>query len=250
MNIAAIPKEVARHLGHYVYLYVTSRGKVFYVGKGQGQRAVAHVERTDSSPMGKQLKAFRRGGRHYRIEILAYGLPDEATAFHVEAAAIDLIGSDRLTNAVRGRGSSHHGRIPLQHLVARLAAKDVVIRHPVIMFRANQLFTEYGYGITEAQRYEATRGIWSLSKRRESARYAFAVHEGVVTGVYHIASWHPGGTTPYRTRSQKVLRRRGRGTWEFVGHPAPDAIRGRYLGRIVKRYLRRGNQSPWLYENC
>src|SRR5690242_20018084 len=39
-----IRPEVAARLGFYVYLYIDPRtGKPFYVGKGQGSRALAHL---------------------------------------------------------------------------------------------------------------------------------------------------------------------------------------------------------------
>jgi len=40
-----IPGAVARKLGHYVYVYTDPRdGRVFYVGKGKGQRALALIK--------------------------------------------------------------------------------------------------------------------------------------------------------------------------------------------------------------
>ena len=40
----SIPREVARQLGYYVYLYIDPRSKrPFYVGKGQGERVLSHL---------------------------------------------------------------------------------------------------------------------------------------------------------------------------------------------------------------
>lgn len=39
-----IRPEVAHRLGYYVYLYIDPRdGQPFYVGKGQGERALSHL---------------------------------------------------------------------------------------------------------------------------------------------------------------------------------------------------------------
>ncbi|XZE17522.1 hypothetical protein SH449x_002796 [Pirellulaceae bacterium SH449] len=44
-----IPSSVQQKLGFYVYLYIDPRDEsVFYVGKGKGERALAHLK--DSNP--------------------------------------------------------------------------------------------------------------------------------------------------------------------------------------------------------
>ena len=49
-----IPREVARELGYYVYVYVDPRSEApFYVGKGLGQRALAHLSAEVESRKGR-----------------------------------------------------------------------------------------------------------------------------------------------------------------------------------------------------
>ena len=58
-----IPPEVARKIGHCVYLYVDPRnGRPFYVGKGQGSRALAHLGETGSSQNLHRLRELRSAG--------------------------------------------------------------------------------------------------------------------------------------------------------------------------------------------
>jgi uncharacterized protein len=164
-----IPRAVTERLGHYVYGYVSPRsGQITYVGKGQGQRALAHLLRL----------------RGQRVDILAHGLPDEATAFAVEAAVIDALGLHRLTNRVRGQGSSRFGRVPLSDLVIRYRARPIDIREPSVLIRITQLFRP---GMSASELYEVTRGVWVIGKRRETLKYAMAVHSchrpGYVTAV-------------------------------------------------------------------
>ena len=94
--------------------------------------------------------------------------------------------------------------------------------------------------------YEATRGVWRIGARRDSAELAMAVFEGVVKEVYEIETWHRAGTTLYETREVDRSER-----WEFTGRVArKGGVRERYVGRKVSAYFKRGSQSPFRYVNC
>jgi uncharacterized protein len=200
-----------------------SDGQISYVGKGQGQRALAHLWRL----------------RSHQIDILAHSLPDENTTYAVEAAVIDTL---KLTNQIKGRHATEFGRAPLKELVFRYAARPVNIREPSILIRVNQL---YRPGMSARQLYEVTRGVWVIGKRRETVKYAMAVYHGVVREVYRITSWHPAGTTPYRYRPRADVRAPGR--WEFRGAVAEPRIRKRYVGGSVEHLLPTGSQNPIKY---
>jgi hypothetical protein len=212
---------------YYVYAYVSRPdGKIRYVGKGKGQRGLAH----------------RRRFRNHRIDILAHGLPDEATAYAVEAAVIDALGRRQLRDQIRGKHSADFGRVPLEELVVRYAAKKVNVREPSILIRINQL---YRPGMSARQLYEVTRGVWAIGKRRETVRYAMAVYHGVIREVYRITGWHPAGSTQYRHRSRADVRVRGR--WEFRGTVAESRIRKQYVGGSVEHLLPNGSRNPIRY---
>jgi hypothetical protein len=241
-----IPLEVAHRLDYYVYLYIDPRdGKPFYVGKGQGGRALSHLSEEAESRKCARIAELDAAGLAPRIDILAHGLHDEETAFRIEAAVIDLFGLDALTNQVRGWRSLQLGRIPLSELVIYYAATKVEVTVPALLIRINRL---YRHNMSAEELYEATRGVWKLGARCTKARYAFAVFEGVVREVYEIESWHPAATTPYATRDAAQLTTRGRR--EFVGRVADAAIRDEYVGRSVADEFRRGLQSPVVYVNC
>lgn len=240
-----IPREVMPHLGYYVYLYIDPRNsKPFYVGKGQGQRALAHLSAEGESRKVKVLDELRQLNITPHIEILAHALNDEETALRIEAAVIDLLGLDGLTNAVRGWRSIQLGRMSLSELVTYYAATPCDLNDPALLIRINRL---YRHGMSDAELYEVTRGVWKLGPRREYAKYAFAVFEGVVREVYSIESWHPAGSTPYETRPNEEMSLDGR--WEFVGHIASDEVRNKYFGHSVAAYLTKGAQNPIAYVN-
>lgn len=247
MSHPRIPPEIARKIGHYVYLYVDPRNnRPFYVGKGRGPRALAHLGATGKSNKARTIQALRRAGLKPRIDILAHGLRDEETAFRLETAVIDALRLERLTNAIRGRHSLEFGRIPLREMIAHYRATPVTIRHPVVLIRINKL---YYPGMSTTALYEVTRGVWRLNRDRASkAKFAFAVFEGVVREVYTIDRWLRAGGTPYKTRLLSDVRSPHRS--ELVGRVAPRSIRSRYVDHSVRRYFRQGLQSPVVYCNC
>jgi hypothetical protein len=181
-----IPPEVAHRLGYYVYLYIDPRNEQpFYVGKGQGGRALSHLSEEAESRKCARIAELRAVGKEPRIDILAHGLRDEETAFRIEAAVIDLFGLDALTNEVRGWRSLEVGRIPLAELTMYYAATPVAVEVPALLIRINRL---YRHNMTALELYEATRGVWILGARCTKAQFAFAVFEGVVREVYEIES--------------------------------------------------------------
>lgn len=241
-----VPPEVAHRLGHYVYLYIDPRNEQpFYVGKGQGGRALSHLSEAAESRKCARIAELRAEGKEPRIDILAHELRDEETAFRIEAAVIDLFGLDALTNEVHGWRSLQLGRIPLPELTMYYAATPVDVRVPALLIRINRL---YRYNMTPQELYEATRGVWKVGPRCTKAQYAFAVFEGLVREVYAIESWHAAATTPYTTRDASRLTTAGRR--EFLGRIADAAVRDAYVGRSVARQFPRGLQNPVVYVNC
>lgn len=241
-----IRPEVAEKLCYYVYLYVDPRtNRPFYVGKGQASRVLAHLGAQNESRKVETLAALRSAGLSPRIDILAHGLPDEETAFRIEAAVIDVLELTDLTNEVRGWRTTEIGRTPLSELIATYGAKPVTITDASILIRINRLYRPAmdGHAL-----YEATRGIWKLGPRRDRAKLAMAIFNGVVRAVYVIDSWHPAGSTGYTTRDGVELLRDGR--WEFVGHAAGAEVQQRYVGGSVTAYFPQGLQSPVVYVHC
>lgn len=207
---------------------------------------LSHLEVKGDSSKAAAIRKIRLSGGDPRISILMHGLPNDETACIVEAAVIDVLGLHQLTNLVRGHGSAQRGRMSLRQLLAFYRAKPVVVTHPAILVRINRL---YRHDMSPEELYEATRGVWDLSRKRaETARYALAVYEGIVREVYDIREWRAAGSTRYETRPMSEVRIKGR--IEFLGALSGNSIRSRYIDHSVRKYLPRGLQSPVVYVNC
>jgi hypothetical protein len=235
---------VAEQLGWYVYALRDPRdGAVFYAGKGIGNRVYEHARqvRKLAGQSSDQLKLatirdIHDAGLEVEVEIIRHRIPDEKSAYEVEAAVIDtlaLMGSD-LTNLVGGHGAER-GWGPLEDIVAEYAAEPVEIApdHRVALIRIRRRFAEVR---TPQDLYEVTRQWWVVAPNRRKPDYAFSVYNGIVRAVYKINSWEqepPGG----------------RDRWRFDGERSLE-MEDRYLWKDVSGYLSTGAQNPIKYVNC
>ncbi|WP_342545432.1 hypothetical protein [Lysinibacillus sp. FSL K6-4013] len=236
-------KEVINKLKYYVYIYSDPETEeIFYVGKGIGNRVFSHLTDSEDSEKTLYIKRIMDRGQEPKIEILTHGLEDEHTALKVEAAIIDLIGKDRLTNRVRGWQSGVFGRVEVNQLISHYEREQVDIDVPVILIRLNRLFR---YDMTDIELYDATRGVWRIGLDREKVEYAFAVFDGIVHEVYEVIAWFQAGST-FNTRGSLEDEPN---RWEFVGQRAEETLRSKYIGKSVEHYLPRNAQNPIKYVN-
>jgi len=236
-------KEVINKLKYYVYTYsdpVTN--EIFYVGKGKGNRVFHHLTDTKNTEKGRYIKLILDRGQDPKIEIITHGLEDEDTALKVEAAMIDIIGMEKLTNKMRGWQSGRYGRVEVNRLITIYEKEQVKIDDPVILIRINHLFH---FDMTDIELYDATRSAWVLGKDREKAKYVFSVFDGIVLEVYEVTAWFKAGST-YNSRGDF---RNEKSRWEFVGQKAEEIIRADYIGKSVEQYFTRGAQNPIKYVN-
>jgi len=235
--------EVAEKLGYYVYAYLDPRNhSVFYIGKGRDNRAFEHLYDDSETTKTQMIAELKKAGLEPWIDILVYGLT-EKEALRVEAVCIDLIGLDKLTNLVKGHLADWGGRQPVQQIIEQFTATMTEVTEKAIAITINQTFV---HGMSDEALYEATRGVWSISRKHaKQACFALAILHGVVKEVYQIESWHPAGETLYNTRTFEPGDFHGR--TEFVGVIAPANIRETYLG---KRVIEGRNQNPIRYFNC
>ena len=187
--------------GFYVYALVDPRNdKVFYIGKGTGNRVFSHeIESVKSRESEKKklqkIREIENCGYSIRRLIINWGLT-ENEAFIAEATLINLLNrmpDIKLTNEVSG----HHvheslttEEFELQYGAVPLEKED--IKHSILVIKINKL---YRRGMSESELYDSVRGFWAASLRSIETRkvkYVFGVYNGLVVGVYKPDTWHYG----------------------------------------------------------
>jgi hypothetical protein len=238
-HIAEFPQSVIEKLGYYVYLLIDPKSKkVFYVGKGTGNRIFAHISSAITSPLEsdklEKIREIQSNGLEINYAIIRHGLTEQE-AFEVEAALIDFIDIRELTNIVAGHGSDSHGLMSITDIIAKYLAPEIEIVEPVVLITVNRL---YRRNMNDDELYEITRGNWVTSTRRTNAKYAFCVYNGIVRQVYQIQRWFP-----VKARSQDA---KSQNRWRFDGIVANELQH--YVGGNVEKYV--GSQNPIRYVNC
>ena len=167
---------------------------------------------------------------------------DEITIKKTEAAIIDLIDKNNLTNKVGGYESSDFGRMDLNQINAKYSSKKANINEKVVLIKISQSFR---YNMDPIDLYEYTRGIWVISEeKRKHTKYAFAVYDGVIQETYKIESWFKAGST-FSTRHDKESWKKVQ-RWEFVGD-IDHEMRKKYLHKSVDHYWKAKAQNPMRY---
>lgn len=221
-------KSTLENLKYYVYGLVDPRdGSIFYVGKASSNnRAFDHLKPfAGESSKRQRIEEIRRdtslADPEPRVEILRYGLESEAAAFEVEAALIDALGLENLTNMQRGHGIER-GRLRAEEVETIYGSAPIrasTISEPVMLF-----FVQNTYSPTlgEDELYDSVRQFWhQVSERTRTElthRTALAIVDSVVVRVYSIAAWFPAGTT----YSSRWDGNGGNDRWEFVGQILTD----------------------------
>lgn len=243
---------VIKELKHYVYIYShPTTGEIFYVGKGMGNRAFAHLDDTKASNKVDKIKAIRQAGLEPKIEILIHGLDDDDTALRVESSIIDLIGVGNLTNIQSGYKSSSFGRMSIDQINSLYDKQKATITEPAILIRINQAFR---YTISSSELYDYTRGYWYLKpENAKFAKYALSIYQGVVQEVYEILDWYEAKATfSVRDDDDNIAKHKGDKLdkrYEFIGRLAPADIREKYKYKDVSEYFKHGNANPIMYVN-
>lgn len=216
--------STTKQLKHYVYALVDPRDEsIFYVGKASANnRAFDHLRSSKGEEeKQKKIREIWEAGHQPEVEILRYGLDSAMASFEVEAAVIDALGLENLTNKVRGHGIDH-GRQKASEVERLHGSKAIAIERicdSYMLFFINQTYSPTK---TEQELYDCTRQFWSRVSHTTRTHdpssgalpypVALAVVDSVVVRAYSVLAWFPAGSTFSSRRSDPSGTR-----WEFVG---------------------------------
>ena len=245
--IQKFSKKTKDVLGYYVYVYSDPDSKEpFYVGKGKNDRVFNHLSDKSETDKVIKIKEIEQQGKEPIIEILAHGL-DEETALKVEAAAIDLIGIDNLTNKQRGYNSADHGKIEVSRLDARYKNEQLnftEVTDNLLFIKVNKL---YRNDMSDLELYDITRGYWKINiENAKKVDFVLSVYEGMILEVYEVMEWLPALST-FTTRQDDLDKDSLKKRYEFIGRIADDKIRSKYVNKSVSDYFKKGEQNSIKY---
>ncbi|MFH0892787.1 MAG: hypothetical protein V1867_08530 [Candidatus Falkowbacteria bacterium] len=238
MGELKLSQSTIEKLGYYVYLLTDPRkDKVFYVGKGRGNRINQHllgVLEEKENEMTKEkirtIKEIQKAGLDVGLVVLRHGLA-EKEAFEVECAVIDLIGKEKLTNIVNGHHAHDRGIMSLDDIKIRYEAEEAVFTELTLLININRL---YKPKMTPAEIYEVTHGHWRLNRNRlEKYKIVCGVYRGIIREVFVAHGWHP---------SDRI-----KGRSYFDGEVAPPEIRDKLIYKSVAKFWPLGSQFPIKY---
>lgn len=193
-------EKALEHLnGYYVYALIDPRDdRVFYIGKGTGNRVFFHEIQSGKYPESEKAKLqkireIEESGHEIKRVIVNWGLT-ESEAFAAEASLINLINflsGNALTNAVSGHHV--HGAMTVEdyeimHGAEHLRPED--IQHSILVIKINKLYRQ---GMNAKELYDTVRGHWRASLntiRKKKIEYVFGVYNQLIVAVYKPDEWH------------------------------------------------------------
>jgi hypothetical protein len=239
-------KGTTEKIGFYVYVLINPiDNKIFYIGKGQGNRVFAHqnsaIKKLNSDENIDNLKIntiknIIKQNKQVISYIIRYNL-DEAYAIELEATLIDIFSFApfnllQLTNIVSGYKSAEVGISSTTDIDNQLSAKSIhptEFKHNVLILNINRTYYK---GISDEELYNATRKSWKVNiKSAEKVEYVIARANGILREIYRVNKWfeHPGDD--------------GKMRYAFEGNKVEDiSITDFYIGKSLK-----GSQNPVKY---
>lgn len=195
---------VTEKLRYYVYLLIDPRSdKIFYVGKGSGNRIFDHVnmalETERESDKFTTIRDIQQLGLEVKYYIVRHGL-DEEDAYTVESVLIDILTfSDfssiaQISNIVAGHHQWDKGIKTVDEIEILYACKKLQTEHIAHNLMTININKTYGNTKGEISLYEATRKYWVASiQTAVKVDYVLSEYHGIVRGIFKPEKWKKEG---------------------------------------------------------
>lgn len=238
-------------LGYYVYCLIDPKdSKVFYIGKGKGNRVFQHAlhaekfedEQSEKLDKIREILTRKDGNNKVGYYIIRHGI-DNDSALEIESVLIDLLTypalntKSTMTNLQAGHDQRLRGIRTVEDIEADYSAKEIEVNPDDFLLLVNIS----GSKGSNTNLYEAAKGDWIIGEaNQKKITYVLAHYNGVVRGVYK----------PYKDKWRRLPKGEGQHKQRvrFEGKEVKDSP---YLNTSVRKYTfsskNRPNQNPVQY---
>ena len=207
--IEQFSQKTKEELKYYVYILIDPRdNKIFYVGKGYGNRVFFHINEAIFNPIGTEkleiIRAIKLENLKVKHFIVRHGI-EENEALIVESVLIDFLTFKdfaevaKISNIVAGHYSFNQGIKTVNEceiLYNCEVLKNEDIKHNILVINTNKTYDNKRKKKSEnpiydrPNIYEATRGWWVLDKNRaENSDFVLAEYKGVIRAIFKPIKW-------------------------------------------------------------
>jgi uncharacterized protein len=246
-------EKTIEKLNYYVYGLINPLdGKLFYVGKGTGNRVFMHLKdaiKEDSSNLKLDIiRSILFKGLEIKHLILRHGL-SEKEAFEVESTLIDFgdYFKYNFSNILAGTNSDKRGIMTSDEIIRKYNSKPLKeLLHPVIIININK---KYNRGINPEEIYKATKEAWVIGENKTNVvKYALAEFEGIIIEVYKIKDWYRVKPKDFNDRNNELkIKANSKVRWGFDGDVAEENIRAVYINKSIAHVKKQGAANPIRY---
>lgn len=230
-------------ISYYVYLLIDPRNdKVFYIGKGVGNRVFNHIYEAEASESTTDkldtIRSIHSEGLEVKHYIFRFGLTEDQ-AFLVESALIDF--NKLIKNNLSNIQSGHHSgfytaeEIEAEYGASVLPAEELV--DPLLVVNINRSYKPNSEDSPSI--YECSRGGWNINMNRiKRIKYVVAEYRGIIRGIFAVESW-----------SEKDEANKSWYTGYQITEKNNPEVYNRYMYKKVRQTVS-AQQNPIQYINC
>ena len=197
-------QSVKEALAYYVYALIDPRdNRIFYIGKGKGNRVFQHAEATieDKTRDLKfdTIRSIKSEGKDVMHYIIRHNL-EEREAFIVESTLIDILTyskfnhNNQLTNLIAGHHQWDEGIKSIDEINALYDCSKIKVKEGdnILLVNLNQSYNQAkAKGVYKRfDIYESTRKYWLISREKsKQIDYVLGVYKGIVRCVIKVKSY-------------------------------------------------------------